>query len=56
MFMVIWLIAFTLIFILLGANNDVGETYVHLNQFVGYFMLIWENSIGNIVPPTYLFW
>lgn len=52
-FMVIWLFAFTLIFVMLGANNDVGETYIHINQFVGYFLLIWENSIGNINPPTY---
>lgn len=29
--MVIWLLAFTLIFILLGANDDVRLTYVHLN-------------------------
>lgn len=53
MFMIIWLVAFTLIFIVLGANNDVSETYVHLNEFFGYFFLIWENSIGNIAPPTY---
>lgn len=55
-FMVIWLFAFTLIFILLGANDDVGQTYVDLNEFWGYFFLIWENSIGNINPPTYHFW
>jgi len=41
---------------MLGANNDVGQTYTHLNQFWGYFFLIWENSIGNINPPTYAFW
>ena len=51
--MLIWLIAFTLVSMVLGANNDVGETYVHLDQFFGYFLLIWENSIGNINPPTY---
>ena len=55
-FMMIWLLAFTLIFIVLGANNDVGQTYAHLYEFFGYFLLIWENSIGNINPPTYKFW
>jgi len=55
-FMIIWLVCFTLIFMLLGANNDVDQTYVHLDSFVGYFLLIWENSIGNINPPTYEFW
>lgn len=52
----IWIVAFTLIFIFLGANNDVGQTYQHLSEFTGYFLLIWENSIGNINPPTYQFW
>jgi len=55
-FMVIWLLAFTLSFIVLGANSDVDKTYVDVGQFFGYFLLIWENSIGNINPPTYTFW
>lgn len=30
-FMLTWLLCFTLMFMLLGANNDVGQTYVHLD-------------------------
>jgi len=54
--MLIWLVAFTLSFIVLGANSDESQTYVDVGQFFGYFLLIWENSIGNINPPTYAFW
>lgn len=56
LFMFIWLMAFSLISMLLGSNDDVGETYVDIHEFVGYFLLIFENSIGNINPPSYGFW
>ena len=54
-FMVIylfWVCFFALISITLGDNESLALSYTGLTGFVGYFMVTFENSLGNISSPS----
>ena len=60
-FMFCWIGAFTVLTIELGSDNSmtapsVGGGYPGLLIKVQTFIQTWEDSIGNMANPTYLYW
>ena len=38
------------------SNKSDAESYSGTNLFVGYFLVTYNNGIGNINPPTVDYW
>lgn len=38
------------------SNKSDAESYSGTNWFVGYFLVTYNNGIGNINPPTVDYW
>ena len=55
-FLFIWLVAFTLLYKVVGAESYMHSEYSNLNKFFMQTVQIWENSIGDISAPTYDYW
>ena len=51
-YLMIWLIMMTLIYQRLGFEAT-GYQGIEDNSFVNFFLQVWENSIGNITPPSF---
>ena len=47
-----WVSSFAVMSSTLGANKSNAEGYTDLTTFIGYFMVTFENSIGNINSPS----
>jgi len=49
----LWVLLFALISFTLGANKENAESYVGVPSIsIGYFLVAFENSLGNINPPS----
>ena len=55
-FFVIWTILFALELYVLGSNLDDVDGYKGTSKAIGYFILAFENGVGNISPPSVNEW
>lgn len=55
MFFLIWIIFFGLISKALGSDNNLGA-YPNIDVYTQIFIQTWQNSIGNINPPSTTYW
>ena len=55
LFMVIWIIFFSLFYKVAGVEFDAGD-YQQLNTFFIDLIQSYRNSIGDIAPPEYPIW
>ena len=54
-FFTFWNVLFSLFYQVQGVDSD-SEDYKDLNVFNRMFLATYEDSVGNINPPTYKFW
>ena len=55
-FLILWTLFFAMQLFVLQSNKDDVEGYVGTSKGWGYFLLAFENGIGNISPPTVEVW
>ena len=48
-----WVCFFAAMAAILGANNSLAVGYTNIPIFYGYIIQSFENSIGNISPPSF---
>jgi len=47
-----WVVFFAIISINLGNNESLAKSYTGTGDVIGYFMVTFENSLGNISAPS----
>ena len=52
----IWLVAFALMYYVMGVDLSLADTFGDMPIFIAYFLQTFENSIGNISPPSLYDW
>ena len=52
----LWTLLFAYQFYILKSNTQDVQDFEGTNKVMGYFLLAFENGIGNIVPPTVEEW
>ena len=48
----LWVLFFTFMSIILGADQHKADDYKYINPFLGLYIYNFENSLGNIHLPT----
>ena len=55
-FFLVWTFLFAIELFVLRSNREDVEGYTGTSMAVGYFLLAFENGIGNISPPSVEEW
>ena len=56
-FLFLWIVWMALLYYVLGSNFSTNaEGYTNLPVMMGMIFYTFENSIGNIQPPTFDYW